>query len=115
MHLLFWLSLIPFVTAWMGENHFATWPVALYGVALLMCGVAYSILTVAIIKNEGRESALARAVGRDVKGKASVFIYLLAVPLAVVHPWIACALYVCVAVMWFIPDRRIEKTVDHVD
>ncbi len=115
LHLLFWLSLIPFTSAWMGENHLAAWPVVLYGVVLLMCAIAYSILTIAIIKHEGRDSALARAVGRDVKGKASVVIYLAGVPLAFVNSWIAFGLYVCVAIMWLVPDRRIEKTAQEAD
>ena len=110
MHLLFWLSLIPFVTAWMGENRFATWPVALYGVVLLLAAVAYFILTRALIALHGRDSVLGTAVGRDRKGKLSIVIYLAAIPLAFVDPWISCALYVLVAVMWFLPDRRIEKT-----
>jgi uncharacterized membrane protein len=110
LHLLFWLSLIPFVTAWMGENHFAAWPVALYGVVLLLAAIAYFILTRTLIALHGRESVLAAAVGRDRKGKVSIVIYLAAVPLAFVDAWISCALYVLVAIMWLIPDRRIEKT-----
>jgi uncharacterized membrane protein len=110
LHLLFWLSLIPFVTAWMGENYFAAWPVALYGVVLLLAAIAYFILTRALIALHGRESVLATAVGRDRKGKVSIVIYLAAVPLAFVDAWISCALYVLVAIMWLIPDRRIEKT-----
>jgi uncharacterized membrane protein len=110
LHLLFWLSLIPFVTAWMGENHFAAWPVALYGVVLLLAAIAYFILTRALIALHGREFVLATAVGRDRKGKVSIVIYLAAVPLAFVDAWISCALYVLVAIMWLIPDRRIEKT-----
>jgi uncharacterized membrane protein len=110
LHLLFWLSLIPFVTAWMGENHFAAWPVALYGIVLLFAAIAYFILTVALLALHGRESVLATALGRDLKGKLSVVVYLLAIPLAFVEPLIACALYVSVAVIWLVPDRRIEKT-----
>ncbi len=110
LHLLFWLSLIPFVTAWMGENRFAAWPVALYGVVMLGAAVAYFILTRALIALHGRDSVLATAVGRDRKGKISVVFYLAAIPIAFVNPWISCALYVLVAVMWLIPDRRIEKT-----
>ncbi len=109
LHLLFWLSLIPFVTAWMGENHFATWPVALYGVDLLLAAVAYFILARALISLHGRDSVLATALGRDFKGKVSVVIYLAAIPLAFVNVWISCGLYVLVAVLWLIPDRRIEK------
>jgi uncharacterized membrane protein len=111
LHLLFWLSLIPFTTAWMGENEFTAWPVALYGLVLLLAGVAYYILSQLLIKLHGKNSRLAIAVGRDIKGILSVLIYLTAVPLAFLRPWIACALYVVVAVMWLIPDRRIEKTI----
>lgn len=111
LHLLFWLSLIPFVTAWMGENRFAAWPVALYGVVLLMASIAYFILTQTLIALHGRDSVLATAVGRDFKGKASTAIYAVAVSLAFVSPWIACGLYIFVAIMWLIPDRRIERTV----
>jgi uncharacterized membrane protein len=110
MHLLFWLSLTPFVTAWMGENRFATWPVALYGVVLLLAAVAYFILTRALIALHGRDSVLGTAVGRDRKGKISIVLYLAAIPLAFVNAWVSFALYVLVAVMWLIPDRRIEKT-----
>ena len=112
LHLLFWLSLIPFVTGWMGENRFAAWPVALYGIVLLFAAVAYFILTRALISLHGRESALASALGRDFKGKVSAVIYLAAVPLAFVTSWLACALYVLVAVMWLVPDRRIERTLN---
>lgn len=110
LHLLFWLSLIPFVTAWMGENRFAAWPVALYGVVMLLAAIAYFLLTRALIALHGRESVLAAAVGRDRKGKVSIVIYLAAVPLAFVDAWISCVLYVLVAIVWLIPDRRIEKT-----
>lgn len=110
LHLLFWLSLIPFGTGWMGKNDFAAWPVALYGLVLLLAAVAYFILTRALIALHGRESVLATALGRDFKGKVSVVIYLVAIPLAFVSAWLACGLYVLVAVMWLIPDRRIEKT-----
>jgi uncharacterized membrane protein len=112
LHLLFWLSLIPFVTGWMGENRFAPWPVALYGVVLLLAAVAYFILTRALIALHGRDSVLGTAVGRDRKGKISIAIYLAAIPLAFVNSWISCALYVLVAVMWLIPDPRIEKTLN---
>ena len=110
LHLLFWLSLTPFVTAWMGENEFAAGPVALYGAVLLLAGVAYLILTRALIALHGDQSALAHAVGRDRKGRFSVLIYLAAIPLAFVSAWLACALYVLVVVQWLVPDRRIEKT-----
>jgi uncharacterized membrane protein len=110
LHLLFWLSLIPFATAWMGENRFAPWPVAVYGVVLLLAAIAYFILTRALIALHGRDSVLGTAVGRDRKGKISIAIYAAAIPLALADPWISCALYVLVAVLWLIPDRRIEKT-----
>ena len=107
-HLLFWLSLVPFVTAWMGENHFAPVPMAAYGVVLFLSGVAYLILQRTIIASQGPGSVLAAAVGRDTKGKLSALIYALAIPAAFVSPWIAGALFVGVAMMWLIPDRRIE-------
>jgi uncharacterized membrane protein len=112
LHLLFWLSLIPFVTGWMGENHFAEMPVALYGAVLLMAGVAYFILSRALIRHEGLNSVIATALGTDVKGKASVWIYAAAIPLAFVNRWLAFGLYVFVAMLWFIPDRRIERVLD---
>jgi uncharacterized membrane protein len=111
LHLLFWLSLVPFVTAWVGQNYRAARPVALYGGVLLMCGVAYYILERALIAHEGADSALARALGNDVKGKASLGIYVVAILFSFLNPWISIALYVVVAFMWFIPDRRIEKIV----
>ncbi len=107
LHLLFWLSLIPFVTGWMGEIILLPRPVALYGTVLLLAAVAYYILTRALISLHGRDSVLASAVGRDFKGKVSVVIYAVAIPLSFVYSWSACAL---VAVMWLNPDRRIEKT-----
>jgi uncharacterized membrane protein len=110
LHLLFWLSLVPFVTAWMGENHFAPGAVALYGVVLLFASIAYFILSRALISLHGRESVLATAVGRDFKGLISTVIYLVAIPLALVRWWLACTLYVLVAIIWLVPDRRIEKT-----
>jgi len=108
LHLLFWLSLIPFVTGWMGENHFAARPVAAYGAVLLCAGVAYFILTRALISHHGMDSALATALGRDFKGKVSLVLYAVAIPFYFLTPWLACGLYVLVAVMWLIPDRRIE-------
>lgn len=111
LHLLFWLSLIPFVTGWMGENKFAAWPVAFYGVIMLGAAIAYFILTRALIALHGRDSVLATALGRDFKGKVSVVIYGAAIPLSFVSSRSACGLYVLVAVMWLIPDRRIEKTI----
>jgi uncharacterized membrane protein len=113
LHLLFWLSLVPFVTGWMGETQFAARPVALYGTVLLLAAVAYYILTRTLISLHGRDSVLASAVGRDFKGKVSVVIYAGAILLAFVNSWSACALYVLVAIMWLIPDRRIEKTLAH--
>ena len=112
LHLLFWLSLIPFVTGWMGENHFAEVPVALYGGVLLMAAVAYFILSRALIRHDGADSVLAGAVGKDFKGRISVVIYAVAIPLSFANRWLAFGLYVFVAAMWFIPDRRIERTVD---
>jgi TMEM175 potassium channel family protein len=109
LHLLFWLSLTPFVTAWMGENHFAPTPVALYGVVLLCAACAYYVLVRTLLAHHGRDSALAKALGRDFKGKVSLVLYVAAIPSAFVHPGIACGIYVGVALMWLVPDRRIEK------
>ena len=109
LHLLFWLSLFPFATGWMGENHFASVPTALYGAVLLMAAVAYWILQRTIIASQGSGSLLAHAVGRDFKGKVSPVIYALAIPIAFLNSWISQCLYVVVALMWLIPDRRIEK------
>ena len=108
LHFLFWLSLIPFATAWMGENQLAPWPVALYGTILLLAAVAYVLLTKRLIAHHGQDSTLAKSIGRDRKGTASVVIYLAAIALAFVKPWIACACYVTVAIVWLAPDRRIE-------
>jgi uncharacterized membrane protein len=110
LHLLFWLSLVPFGTAWMGENNFAAWPAAVYGLILMFAGIAYFILSRALIATNGRDSVLATAVGQDFKGMISVVIYFVAILLTLVNPWLACALYVFVAVMWLVPDRRIERT-----
>ncbi len=109
LHLLFWLSLIPFVTGWMGENHFAPLPVALYGVVLLLSGVAYKVLQSCIIATQGEDSLLKKAVQGDRKGMLSVVGYVLAIALAFVNPYFSCAVYVAVALMWVVPDRRIEK------
>jgi len=111
LHLLFWLSLVPFVTGWMGENKFAAWPVAMYGVVLLFAAIAYFILAHVLVSLHGRDSVIGIALGRDFKGKISVVIYAVAIPLAFVRSWMACALYVLVTVMWLVPDRRIEKTI----
>ncbi|HEV8612736.1 MAG TPA: TMEM175 family protein [Gemmatimonadales bacterium] len=108
LHLLFWLSLTPFVTRWMGGTRFAALPVAVYGGVLLAAAIAYFILTRALIAHHGPASALAGAVGRDRKGKLSLLLYGVAIPLAFLAPWAACGLYLAVAVIWFIPDRRIE-------
>ncbi len=110
LHLLFWLSLFPFVTGWMGENHFATLPVALYGTVLFFAAIAYFILTRFLIARHGKDSALAIALGRDFKGKLSLVIYAVAILLSFVNSWFALMLYTLVAAMWLIPDRRIEKT-----
>lgn len=109
LHLLFWLSVIPFVTAWMGENHFAPGPIALYGIVLLACAIAFTILARVLVAHQGPDSALARALGKDFKGKVSLATYAVAVVLAFVMPWASLALYVLVAAMWLVPDRRIEK------
>jgi uncharacterized membrane protein len=109
LHLLFWLSLTPFVTGWMGENNFATWPVALYGLVLFCAACAYTILQLSLINYESKHSTLAVALGKDIKGKMSVLLYAVAIPLAFVRPWMACTLYVVVAIIWLIPDRRIER------
>jgi uncharacterized membrane protein len=109
LHLLFWLSLFPFATAWMGENHFASVPTALYGVPLLMAALAYWLLQGIIVARQGRESLLATAIGRDFKGKISMVLYSVAIPSAFAHQWIAEGIYVLVALMWFVPDRRIER------
>ena len=109
LHLLFWLSLFPFTTAWVGENHLAPIPTAVYGFVLLMAAIAYYLLQGAIIARQGRESLLASALGSDWKGKLSPLLYLAAIPLAFVSSWIASGLYVLVALLWLVPDRRIER------
>jgi len=112
LHLLFWLSLIPFLTSWMGETHFAKWPVALYGLDLLLSAIAYLILVKTLLALHGSDSLLAQALGRDFKGKVSMLVYAIAIPLAFVRPWLACLIYASVAIMWLVPDRRIERTMD---
>jgi uncharacterized membrane protein len=107
--LLFWLSLVPFVIRWMDEAGFTAWPTAAYGFVLMMAAVSYTVLQWAIVEHNGRSSRLAEAVGNDIKGKASLAMYALSVPLAFVHPWIAIGLYVAVALVWLVPDRRIER------
>ena len=112
-HLLFWLSLVPFATAWMGENHFETLPVVAYSVVLLFAGVAYYILSQALIGHHGRESVLAKAVGADFKGKISLVFYAISIPVAFWNSWVAYGVSVLVALIWLIPDRRIEKGLSH--
>jgi uncharacterized membrane protein len=112
LHLLFWLSLFPFTTAWMGENHLAAIPTAIYGSVLLMAAIAYYVLERTIIAKEGRDSLLAQAIGKDWKGKLSAMFYFLAIPLAFVSSWIASALYVLGALLWLIPDPRIERELE---
>jgi uncharacterized membrane protein len=111
LHLLFWLSLIPFATAWMGENHFAQWPVALYGVLLLLAAIAYTILVRILLALHGSKSLLADALGADFKGKISIVLYIVSISLAFLRPWLACVGYALVAIMWLVPDRRIERKV----
>jgi uncharacterized membrane protein len=113
LHLLFWLSIVPFVTGWMGENHFAAVPTACYGVVLLMSAIAYYILQRAILAREGKRSLLAAAVGTDYKGKLSPLVYAVAIPLALVYPQISGALYVLMALIWLVPDPRIARVVEH--
>jgi TMEM175 potassium channel family protein len=109
LHLLFWLSLIPFTTAWMGGNHISSWPVAVYGTVLLLAGTAYFILTKTLIRLHGHSSTLAASIGSDRKSKISIAIYAIAILLAFVQPWIASLCYVIVAIIWLVPDRRIER------
>jgi len=111
LFLLFWMSLVPFVIRWMDDTHFAPSPTAAYGAVLVLCSLSYILLERSIIKCNGPDSRLARAVGKDTKSKVSLLIYVIAIPLAHVRPWIALALYVAIALLWFIPDRRIESTV----
>jgi uncharacterized membrane protein len=112
LHLLFWLSLFPFVTGWMGENHFTSVPTALYGGVLLLAAIAYYVLQATIVCQHGRESKLASALGRDFKGKISIALYGIAIPLAFFRAWIAGAIYVGVALMWLIPDRRLARVLE---
>ena len=109
IHLLFWLSLTPFVTGWMAENHFAPWPVAAYGIILLCSAIAYFILARALVSLHGKESVIAAALGRDIKGKVSLVIYAVAIPFSFVNSWVSGLLYVIVAIIWLVPDRRIER------
>ena len=114
IHLLFWLSLFPFVTGWMGENHFTKYPVALYGFVLFMAAIAYYILQLRIISSQGENSILKKAVGKDIKGKLSTVLYAIAVAVSFFIPWIAGTIYVLVALMWLVPDRRIENILKEV-
>jgi len=111
LHLLFWLSLVPFGTAWIGETHFAQWPVALYGVIMLLAAIGYYILVRSLLTLHGPDSLLANALGSDFKGKISILICFVAIPLAFVNSWVAYGIYVLVAVMWLVPDRRIERNI----
>jgi len=111
LHLLLWLSMIPFVTSWLGSSGFSAWPVALYGVVMLFSGTAFLLLSRALVALHGVESQIATALGRDFKGKLSLVSYLIAIPLAFVAPWLSCAVYVTVAAVWLIPDRRMERAV----
>ena len=111
MHLLFWLSMVPFATGWMGEHQFPRWPVALYGVVLFMAGVAYYILAQTLVSLHGKNSTLAIAIGKDRKGMISIIVYFIAILISFQNPWISLALYAVVAAMWIIPDRRIEKVI----
>jgi uncharacterized membrane protein len=113
LHLLFWLSLVPFITGWMGENHFDPLPTAVYGGVLLMAAVAFTILKNLLVAAQGPDSALAAALGDDTKGKLSLALYVAAIPLAFVNQWISDALYVAVALLWLVPDRRLESRLDH--
>ena len=115
LHLLFWLSLFPFATGWMGENHFAAIPTAMYGVVLLCAAIAYKILQQTLIASQGEDSLLKRAIGSDWKGKLSPVLYILGVLLALWMPWLAQAIYVFVALIWLVPDRRIERKLEHVE
>ncbi len=112
LHLLFWLSLVPFVTGWMGENHFAPLPTAVYGCVMLLSAIAYLILQTAIVEHQGPGSRLAAAIGSDLKGRASLALYAASIPLAFVHEWMSDTIYVTVALLWLVPDRRIESKVD---
>jgi uncharacterized membrane protein len=113
LHLLFWLSLVPFTTAWMGENHFAAVPAAAYGIVLLAAALAFFALQRAIIRDQGNGSLVATAVGRDVKGKLSPLLYAAGIGLAFVSDWLAVAVYAGVALLWLVPDRRLERTIEH--
>ena len=110
VNLLFWLSLMPFLTGWMGENHFAPWPVRLYGCNLLMCAISYYVLALRLVKLHGKESTIAKALGKDYKGKISIVFYCVGIASSFISSWIAFGFYILVALMWLVPDKRIEKT-----
>ncbi len=113
MHLLFWLSMIPFTTGWMAENHFAANPLGLYGINLLMAAISYYILQTIILKIHGKDGTLSKAIGRDIKGKMSPVMYIVAIIFSFYNQWVSAALYVAVALMWLIPDKRIERTINN--
>ena len=115
LHLLFWLSVIPFVTAWMGENSFTKWPVVLYGIVLIMNAIAFTILARILMKREGKESKLVKAFGKDRKGKVSILLYAVAIGMAFINTTISLLLYLLVAIIWFIPDRRIERVLTGIE
>lgn len=115
LHVLFWLSLIPFVTGWVGENHFATWPVACYGVVLFMAGLAYSLLTHCLLKQSEENRTLAKAIGADKKGWLSILLYALGIALSFLNSWLGFAVYIAVALLWLVPDQRIERQLTHQD
>ena len=115
LHLLFWLSLVPFATAWMGESHFSTWPMAVYGFVLFMSGVAYYFLAHCLASVHGKDSVIAKALGKDFKGIASVVMYIIGIGLSFINHWFGFTCYTLVAAIWFIPDRRIEKRIAHED
>ena len=114
LHLLFWLSLLPFVTGWMGENHFTFQPTLLYGLVLLLAAIAYTLLQRLIVAGHGRESRLAGAIGRDRKGRLSIALYLVGIALTFWRPWLGCAVYALVAMLWLVPDRRVATTMDRI-
>jgi uncharacterized membrane protein len=113
LHLLFWLSLVPWTTAWLGENALAPAPAAVYGIVLIAAAMAYYLLQTVIVRSQGTDSVVARAIGRDLKGKGSPFLYLLGIALSLVVPWLGVAVYSLVALIWLIPDRRLERTIEH--
>ena len=115
LHLLFWLSLIPFITSWVGEHYTDVYPIALYGFVLMMAGIAYYFLVISLLRVEGQDSAIAKSIGNDFKGKISVVFYIIGIALSFVNTWISVACYVVVACIWFIPDKRIEKNMEHYE